>query len=161
MPSQSSGCWPRLAGPPSPCLSPTKLEKALKYSEKCLKAVLRISSKDVEKRERYQTTGSREHRQDALEAGHHSGGREEFQGGPPRSQALGQTPSSGRETGSGTHLLRAGHMDHMVIASEEAIAKGIRRIVALNGQETAKALAKPYGIKIHYTDNKRLANLII
>ena len=30
---------------------PAKLEKALKYSEKCLKAVLRIPSKDVEKRE--------------------------------------------------------------------------------------------------------------
>jgi len=42
----------------------------------------------------------------------------------------------------GTHLLRAGHMEHMVIASEEAIAKGIRRIVALTGPEAAKALAK-------------------
>ena len=42
----------------------------------------------------------------------------------------------------GTHLRRAGHMAHMVIASEEAIAKGIRRIVALTGPEAAKALAK-------------------
>merc|ERR1719219_2461710 len=42
----------------------------------------------------------------------------------------------------GTHLRRAGHMEHMVIASEEAIAKGIRRIVALTGPEAAKALAK-------------------
>ena len=33
-------------------------------------------------------------------------------------------------------------MEHMVIASEEAIAKGIRRIVALTGPEAAKALAK-------------------
>lgn len=42
----------------------------------------------------------------------------------------------------GTHLRRAGHIEHMVIASEEAIAKGIRRIVALTGPEAAKALAK-------------------
>jgi len=42
----------------------------------------------------------------------------------------------------GTHLRRAGHMEHMVIASEEAIAKGIRRIVALTGPEAAKALNK-------------------
>ena len=42
----------------------------------------------------------------------------------------------------GTHLRRAGHMEHMVISSEEAIAKGIRRIVALTGPEARKALAK-------------------
>jgi len=42
----------------------------------------------------------------------------------------------------GTHLCRAGHMEHMVIASEEAIAKGIRRVVALTGPEARKALAK-------------------
>merc|ERR1719356_1087974 len=42
----------------------------------------------------------------------------------------------------GTHLRRAGHMEHMVIASEEAIAKGIRRIVALTGPEAIKALNK-------------------
>ena len=42
----------------------------------------------------------------------------------------------------GTHLRRAGHIEHMVIASEEAIAKGIRRIVALTGPEAKKALAK-------------------
>merc|ERR1711892_1408195 len=42
----------------------------------------------------------------------------------------------------GTHLRRAGHMEHMVIASEEAIAKGIRRIVAMTGPEAAKALNK-------------------
>ena len=55
----------------------------------------------------------------------------------------------------GTHLRRAGHMEHMVsvltflfssdvlsqvIASEEAIAKGICRIGALTGPEAAKAL---------------------
>jgi len=42
----------------------------------------------------------------------------------------------------GTHLRRAGHMLHMVIASEEAIAKGIRRIVALTGSEAIKAQNK-------------------
>ena len=52
-------------------------------------------------------------------------------------------------------------MEHMVIASEETIAKGIRRIVALNVPETAKALAKPYGNSINNTDNKRLAYFII
>merc|ERR1719290_570263 len=42
----------------------------------------------------------------------------------------------------GTHLVRAGHAGKMVIATEEAIAKGIRRIVALTGPEAAKAVAK-------------------
>lgn len=42
----------------------------------------------------------------------------------------------------GTHLRRAGHAEHMVIATEEAIAKGIRRIVALTGPEAKKARAK-------------------
>jgi len=42
----------------------------------------------------------------------------------------------------GTHLRNSGHMEHMVISSEEAIAKGIRRIVALTGPEARKALAK-------------------
>uniref|UniRef100_A0A2R5LM37 Alanine--tRNA ligase n=1 Tax=Ornithodoros turicata TaxID=34597 RepID=A0A2R5LM37_9ACAR len=42
----------------------------------------------------------------------------------------------------GTHLKRAGHVGDFVIASEEAIAKGIRRIVALTGPEAAKALKK-------------------
>ena len=51
-------------------------------------------------------------------------------------------PKTSVEFCGGTHLLRAGHMEHMVIASEEAIAKGIRRIVALTGPEAAKALAK-------------------
>ncbi|XP_063232495.1 alanine--tRNA ligase, cytoplasmic isoform X2 [Bacillus rossius redtenbacheri] len=42
----------------------------------------------------------------------------------------------------GTHLQRAGHIGDFVIASEEAIAKGIRRIVALTGPEALKALKK-------------------
>lgn len=42
----------------------------------------------------------------------------------------------------GTHLQQAGHIGDFVITSEEAIAKGIRRIVALTGPEATKALKK-------------------
>ncbi|XP_011300406.1 alanine--tRNA ligase, cytoplasmic [Fopius arisanus] len=42
----------------------------------------------------------------------------------------------------GTHLLYTGHIGDFVIASEDAIAKGIRRIVALTGPEASKALKK-------------------
>lgn len=42
----------------------------------------------------------------------------------------------------GTHLRYSGHIGDFVIASEEAIAKGIRRIVALTGPEATKALKK-------------------
>lgn len=42
----------------------------------------------------------------------------------------------------GTHLLRSGHIVDFVITSEEAIAKGIRRIVALTGPECEKARKK-------------------
>ncbi|XP_051168075.1 alanine--tRNA ligase, cytoplasmic isoform X2 [Leptopilina boulardi] len=42
----------------------------------------------------------------------------------------------------GTHLHYSGHVGDFIIASEDAIAKGIRRIVALTGPEAAKALTK-------------------
>lgn len=42
----------------------------------------------------------------------------------------------------GTHLQQSGHIGEFVITSEEAIAKGIRRIVALTGPEAVKALKK-------------------
>lgn len=42
----------------------------------------------------------------------------------------------------GTHLHQSGHMVDFVITTEEAIAKGIRRIVALTGPEALKALKK-------------------
>lgn len=42
----------------------------------------------------------------------------------------------------GTHLQQSGHIGDFVISSEEAIAKGIRRIVALTGPEATKALKK-------------------
>ncbi|KAL7639225.1 UNVERIFIED_CONTAM: hypothetical protein RMT77_010759 [Armadillidium vulgare] len=42
----------------------------------------------------------------------------------------------------GTHLLNSGDAESLVIISEEAIAKGIRRIVALTGPEALKAVRK-------------------
>lgn len=42
----------------------------------------------------------------------------------------------------GTHLRRSGHIIDFVISSEEAISKGIRRIVALTGPEALKAIDK-------------------
>lgn len=42
----------------------------------------------------------------------------------------------------GTHLHQSGHMVDFVITTEEAIAKGIRRIVALTGPEAEKARKK-------------------
>ncbi|KAG7229786.1 hypothetical protein INR49_012435 [Caranx melampygus] len=42
----------------------------------------------------------------------------------------------------GTHLQNSGHAAPFVIVSEEAIAKGIRRIVAVTGAEAQKALRK-------------------
>ncbi|KAL9923460.1 alanine--tRNA ligase, cytoplasmic [Glossina fuscipes fuscipes] len=51
----------------------------------------------------------------------------------------------------GTHLKRSGHIVDFVIISEEGIAKGIRRIVALTGNEAVKALnrAKLYEKEIN------------
>lgn len=42
----------------------------------------------------------------------------------------------------GTHLQHTGHAGEFVIISEEAIAKGIRRIVAVTGPEAVKSLNK-------------------
>ncbi|CAG2248862.1 AARS [Mytilus edulis] len=42
----------------------------------------------------------------------------------------------------GTHLRRAGHIGKLVIVSEEAISKGIRRIIAVTGTESQKAWHK-------------------
>ncbi|CAK1603230.1 unnamed protein product [Parnassius mnemosyne] len=53
---------------------------------------------------------------------------------------------SGYETSvefcGGSHLHQTGHIGDYVIVSEEGIAKGIRRIVALTGPEAVKALNK-------------------
>lgn len=54
--------------------------------------------------------------------------------------------SSGFETSvefcGGSHLHKTGHIGEYVIVSEEGIAKGIRRIVALTGPEAIKAMNK-------------------
>mgnify|MGYP002717784457 CR=1 FL=1 len=42
----------------------------------------------------------------------------------------------------GTHLIRSGHIGDFVISSEEAIAKGIIRIIAVTGPEASKVLKK-------------------
>jgi len=42
----------------------------------------------------------------------------------------------------GTHLKNSKHIRSMALISEDAIAKGIRRVVALTGSEASKALAK-------------------
>nr|XP_060643808.1 alanine--tRNA ligase, cytoplasmic [Anolis sagrei ordinatus] len=47
----------------------------------------------------------------------------------------------------GTHLQNSSHAGHFVIVSEEAIAKGIRRIVAVTGAEAQKALRKAESLK--------------
>lgn len=39
-------------------------------------------------------------------------------------------------------MLRTGHIGQFVITSEEAIAKGIRRILAITGNEASKAVKK-------------------
>ncbi|GAB6030509.1 hypothetical protein CHUAL_007371 [Chamberlinius hualienensis] len=52
--------------------------------------------------------------------------------------------SGGNETSvefcGGTHLAYSGHVGPFVVSSEEAIAKGIRRIIALTGSDASKAL---------------------
>ncbi|XP_036603961.1 alanine--tRNA ligase, cytoplasmic [Trichosurus vulpecula] len=47
----------------------------------------------------------------------------------------------------GTHLQNSSHAGALVIVSEEAIAKGIRRIVAVTGIEAQKALRKADSLK--------------
>lgn len=69
--------------------------------------------------------------------------------------------TSGLETSvefcGGTHLHKTGHMERFAILTEEAIAKGIRRIVALTGPEATKAYGradelKKYVTKLNVTD---------
>ncbi|CAH3042742.1 unnamed protein product [Pocillopora meandrina] len=47
----------------------------------------------------------------------------------------------------GTHLQNTGHMKSFVLVSEEAISKGIRRIVALTGPEALKAEKKCHSLE--------------
>ncbi|XP_013200543.1 alanine--tRNA ligase, cytoplasmic [Amyelois transitella] len=57
----------------------------------------------------------------------------------------------------GSHLHHTGHIGDYVIVSEEGIAKGIRRIVALTGPEAQKAINKQ---NILENEVNNLANLI-
>lgn len=40
------------------------------------------------------------------------------------------------------HVKRSGHIGDFVISAEEAIAKGIRRIVAITGPEASKVIMR-------------------
>lgn len=57
----------------------------------------------------------------------------------------------------GTHLQQSGHIGSFVITSEEAIAKGIRRIVALTGPEAVKALKKT---ELFKTEIEKLQSIV-
>ncbi|KAI8427762.1 hypothetical protein MSG28_002186 [Choristoneura fumiferana] len=57
----------------------------------------------------------------------------------------------------GSHLHQTGHIGEYVIVSEEGIAKGIRRIVALTGPEAIKAVSK---LSVLENDVNNLANMI-
>ncbi|XP_006613091.1 alanine--tRNA ligase, cytoplasmic isoform X1 [Apis dorsata] len=56
----------------------------------------------------------------------------------------------------GTHLHYTGHIRNFIIVSEEAIAKGIRRIVALTGPEAMKAQKKT-SILQNYLDELQIS----
>ena len=56
----------------------------------------------------------------------------------------------------GTHLRRAGHIGNFIVASEEAIAKGIRRIIALTGPEAEKAICKADLLSKRLSDVKNI-----
>ncbi|GFU43713.1 alanine--tRNA ligase, cytoplasmic [Nephila pilipes] len=57
----------------------------------------------------------------------------------------------------GTHLKRSGHIGDFIIASEEAIAKGIRRVVALTGPEATKAIKRS---ELFQNEVENLKNLV-
>ncbi|KAG8196408.1 hypothetical protein JTE90_009042 [Oedothorax gibbosus] len=57
----------------------------------------------------------------------------------------------------GTHLRRSGHIGDFVIASEDAIAKGIRRIVALTGPEATKAIKRS---ELFHNEVENLKNIV-
>ncbi|XP_065200252.1 alanine--tRNA ligase, cytoplasmic [Planococcus citri] len=47
----------------------------------------------------------------------------------------------------GTHVHRSGHIEEFLITSEEAISKGIRRIIAITGPDAEKALRRTGALK--------------
>lgn len=54
----------------------------------------------------------------------------------------GQAKDTSVEFCGGTHLKNVGHIGQLVISSEEAVAKGIRRITALTGPEAERAVQR-------------------
>lgn len=52
----------------------------------------------------------------------------------------------------GTHLLNSEHMKKFVVLSEEAISKGVRRIIALTGSEALKAHKKADSLAVEVKD---------
>ncbi|ESO83071.1 hypothetical protein LOTGIDRAFT_197664 [Lottia gigantea] len=56
----------------------------------------------------------------------------------------------------GTHLRRAGHIGSMVIVSEDAISKGIRRIIAVTGSEAQKSHHKVDVLQKSVTELKNI-----
>ncbi|UYV81217.1 AARS [Cordylochernes scorpioides] len=54
----------------------------------------------------------------------------------------------------GTHLARSGHAGHLIISSEEAISKGVRRIVAHTGPEAYKVLFTLFYSHLNIASNK-------
>ncbi|XP_022668441.1 alanine--tRNA ligase, cytoplasmic-like isoform X1 [Varroa jacobsoni] len=88
---------------------------------------------------------------------------DELLANPDRGDAL----NTSVEFCGGTHLVNVSHIADFVISQEEAIAKGIRRVVALTGLEAAKAVkraelfeAKVNCIKEDLSKNKSLAKRI-
>ncbi|CAO4361593.1 unnamed protein product [Caenorhabditis nigoni] len=57
----------------------------------------------------------------------------------------------------GTHLQNVSHIGRIVISSEEAIAKGIRRIVALTGPEADRAIARADRLEARLVDESKHA----
>jgi len=75
-------------------------------------------------------------------------------------QQLQDDPQAGYNTSvefcGGTHLKRTGDMQDFAIVAEEAISKGIRRIVAVSGQEAIKAHKKAASLEDSISELKQL-----
>jgi alanyl-tRNA synthetase len=54
----------------------------------------------------------------------------------------------------GTHLKNVSHIGHLVITSEEAIAKGTRRIIAITGPEAEKSLQRAERLETRIGETK-------
>ncbi|VDQ09208.1 unnamed protein product [Trichobilharzia regenti] len=73
-------------------------------------------------------------------------------------KGLGKTTSV--EFCGGTHVLNTKHIGDLVIVSEEAIAKGIRRIVALTGHEAERAQKESTRLEKEVNEMVKSVNLL-